>query len=198
MDNKYVNRAKISEYKFRELARLFALDLTATQIAELSGLNRNTVNRYLKGIRLGIADYCDCQGPLNKAGKEGFEEGINQSDFCVGICEKEGNIYTCIIDSYACLNAKTEVYCMLDVFVNFSRGKQKWLLDRDELLKKEPAKVSCISGFKGFLKSRLEKFKGIHHETYRLHLKESEFRFNNPKEDLYLLMLKIFRNDPLF
>ncbi|HKL14424.1 MAG TPA: IS1595 family transposase, partial [Balneolaceae bacterium] len=43
MNNKYVNRAKISEAKFRELVRFFSIDLTAIQIAELTGLNRNTV-----------------------------------------------------------------------------------------------------------------------------------------------------------
>jgi len=45
MKNKYVNRSKISEAKFRQVVKLFALDLTATQTAELTGLNRNTVNR---------------------------------------------------------------------------------------------------------------------------------------------------------
>ena len=53
--NRYVNRSKISEAKFRELVRYFATDLDASQIAQLSGLNRNTVNRYLKAIRERIA-----------------------------------------------------------------------------------------------------------------------------------------------
>lgn len=49
--NRYVNRSKISAAKFRELVRYFAADLDASQIALLSGLNRNTVNRYLKAIK---------------------------------------------------------------------------------------------------------------------------------------------------
>jgi transposase len=48
--NKYVNRSKISEKKFREIIRLFALDLDASQIANISDLNRNTVNRYLTEV----------------------------------------------------------------------------------------------------------------------------------------------------
>lgn len=51
MNNKYVNRSKISEAKFRELVRFFSIDLTVTQIAELTGLNRNTINRYLTEFR---------------------------------------------------------------------------------------------------------------------------------------------------
>src|SRR6056297_2292794 len=58
MNNKYVNRAKISEAKFRELVRFFSLDLNAIQIAKITHLNRNTVNRYLKEIRKKIDTYC--------------------------------------------------------------------------------------------------------------------------------------------
>jgi len=34
-------------------------------------------------------------------------------------------------------------------------------------------------------------------ETFNLHLKECEFKFNNRGEDLYKLLLKIFRKEPL-
>jgi hypothetical protein len=63
--NKYANRSRISEAKFRELIRLFALNLDATQIAVLTGLNRNTVNRFRKGLRERIAQYCEEQSPLS-------------------------------------------------------------------------------------------------------------------------------------
>ena len=63
--NKYANRSKISEAKFRELIRLFALNLDATQISVLTGLNRNTVNRFLKALRERIAQYCEEQSPLS-------------------------------------------------------------------------------------------------------------------------------------
>ena len=62
--NKYVNRSKISEAKFRQIVKLFCLDLNANQIAELSSLNRNTVNRYLKAIRQRIAAYCEQTSPM--------------------------------------------------------------------------------------------------------------------------------------
>jgi len=58
INNRYVNRSRISAAKFRLLIRYFAADLDATQIASLSGLNRNTVNRYLKAIRERIAEHC--------------------------------------------------------------------------------------------------------------------------------------------
>ena len=44
MRNKYAKRSRISEKKFRQLVKLFSLDLDAVQISELSYLNRNTIN----------------------------------------------------------------------------------------------------------------------------------------------------------
>ncbi len=52
MSNIYVKRSRISDRKFREFLKLFCLDLTATQIAQITRLNRNTVNRFIQLIRL--------------------------------------------------------------------------------------------------------------------------------------------------
>ena len=57
MKNRYAKNSKISEAKIRELIRLFSLNLEATQIAVITGLNRNTVNRFLKALRVRIAEY---------------------------------------------------------------------------------------------------------------------------------------------
>ncbi len=57
-------RARISRAKFRQILRLFALDLTASQTAELTNLNRNTVNRYLTLVRSLIANFCELESPF--------------------------------------------------------------------------------------------------------------------------------------
>ena len=57
-------RARISRKKIRQVLRLFALDLTASQITILTGLNRNTVNRYLTLIRRSIALHCESKSPF--------------------------------------------------------------------------------------------------------------------------------------
>jgi len=59
MKNKYLKGAHLSERKFKEILRLFAEDLTATQIANISGVSRVTVNSYLKKIRQQIARHCE-------------------------------------------------------------------------------------------------------------------------------------------
>jgi transposase-like protein len=63
--NKYLHRSRISEKKFRQLLKLFSLDLSAVQISELTHLNRNTVNRYLQLLRVRIAEYCEIQSPIS-------------------------------------------------------------------------------------------------------------------------------------
>ena len=40
--NKYVDNSKISEAKFREIIKYFALDLEANKIAILTNISRNT------------------------------------------------------------------------------------------------------------------------------------------------------------
>ncbi len=48
-----------------------------------------------------------------------------------------------------------------------------------------------------FTKRRLAKFNGLSDKTFYLHLKESEFRFNNRFKDIYVIMLKQLREKPL-
>ena len=55
MKNKYMHRAHISEAKFREILRLFAVDLNAVQIAKITGLSRQTINSILSRIRTRVA-----------------------------------------------------------------------------------------------------------------------------------------------
>jgi hypothetical protein len=58
-------RARISRAKFRQLLKLFSLDLTAVQITALTALNRNTVNRYLTLIRQAVAEHCERESPFS-------------------------------------------------------------------------------------------------------------------------------------
>ena len=47
--------------KFREIIRLFSLDIEAVKIAKITSLNRNTINRILLGVRGILAEYCEEQ-----------------------------------------------------------------------------------------------------------------------------------------
>lgn len=58
MLNKYVYRSRISEKQFRDIVKYFAVDLEADQVAKITGLSRNTINKYFKAMRVrnGLAD----------------------------------------------------------------------------------------------------------------------------------------------
>ena len=59
--------------------------------------------------------------------------------------------------------------------------------------------INGIENFWGYAKHRLAKFKGIKKENFMLHLKETEFRYNTKikQQDLYKILLKLLRNQPL-
>ena len=61
--NRYYCRLKISETKFRQLVRLFALDLTATDAAELTGLSIRSTNAIYQRTRHAWLKYAQLNTP---------------------------------------------------------------------------------------------------------------------------------------
>jgi len=109
MKNKYIKITHISEVKFREIVKLFSEDLSATQIANLTKLNRNTINRYLMLFRERILKICEEGSPLSGEievdesyfgatrvrGKRG--RGARGKTIVFGLLKREGKVYTEIV-----------------------------------------------------------------------------------------------------
>ena len=109
MTNRYLYCSRISEAKFREVVRLFSLDIEATKIAKISKLNRNTVNGILRLIRIRLAEYCEEQSPYSGVvevdesyfgaprvkGKCG--RGAYGKTIVFGIFKRNGHVYTEIV-----------------------------------------------------------------------------------------------------
>ena len=107
--NPVLKRARISTKKFRQILKYFALDIEATKIASLTGLNRNTINKYLLLIRKRIAEECEIESPLSgeievdesffgarrKKGKRG--RGASGKTIVFGLFKRNGKVYTKII-----------------------------------------------------------------------------------------------------
>ena len=220
LSSKQFVRAKISRAKFRQLLKLFVLDLIATQVSALSSLNRNTVNRYLRLIRQAVALYCERESPFSGdveldesyfgarrvRGKRG--RGARGKTIVFGVYKRNGCVYTEIIPNckkaniQAIIRGKVELSARLhtDGFRSYDRivhmGYQKHYRvqhDRDEFVR-GTAHINGIEGFWGLAKTRLVKFKWMSPSTFYLHLKECEFRFSHRDEDLYRLLLKITRS----
>ena len=64
MKNKYCIRSRISEPKFREILRLFCLDIEAKKVAELTGISRVTINKIFDKLRVLIASKCELESPF--------------------------------------------------------------------------------------------------------------------------------------
>jgi transposase-like protein len=180
--------------------------LHASQIAEATGLNRNTVNRYLKEIRKMIASQCEVQSLLS--GKVEVDETCfaSKESFVFGIFQRNGNVYTKIVpnlsevtleavikarvssESILYFDHRTASDGLLDAVYNFKIYNKKELY--------EP-KLDNIRRFWAYAESRLSKFRGMSESTFYLHLKECEYRFNHRYENIYLLLLRMCRENPL-
>jgi len=57
--------------------------------------------------------------------------------------------------------------------------------------------INGIESFWSYAKRRLMKFHGVPGSTFYFHLKEGEFRFNHRNENIYLVLLKLLRKNPL-
>ena len=224
MKNKFLKGAHISERKVRELLKLFAEDLTATQIANISGISRITVNAYLKLIRTHIAKYCEERNPVhynngtfaflplqNPAASALVKNGtVNKKSF-YGIFKQEDVIYTdkLNIDSswlYEWLKGKLEADPILiekyrlDLYngiVDFNTVKLYRINNAYSGFNKGRSQIDEIDLFWGMLKSRLVKFRGLNGSTLYLHVKETEFRYNYRNEDLFELLVNIINKRPL-
>ena len=59
MKNKYINHSKISEKKFREIIKLFSLDLEAIKISKMVNISENTIDKLFYKIRKRLVDICN-------------------------------------------------------------------------------------------------------------------------------------------
>lgn len=80
----------MSERKFKEILKLFSEDLTATQIANISGVSRVTINSYLKKIRMQIVRYCESLQPESTANaaswvSRSYDHGHHDGDTAVAV-----------------------------------------------------------------------------------------------------------------
>jgi hypothetical protein len=83
--NRYYERSRISEYKFRRLVRYFALDLCASDVAELTGLTHKSADAIFLKIRRRMAEDCARQSPF-----KGGEVEVDESYFGARACAVSG------------------------------------------------------------------------------------------------------------
>ena len=186
MKNKYAYRSRISEAKIRQLVKLFSVDLTASQIAELSGVNRNTVNRYVTAFRERIARYCEAESPVK--GEVEVDESYSGARRVRGIIRGRVDLESVIhSDGWRGYGGLVDLGYQKHFRVQHSHNE----------FSNKHSHINGIESFWSYAKTRLVRFRGLQKQTFYLHLKECEFRFNHRQEDIYLLVLKLLRENPL-
>jgi len=224
MNNKYIYRSKISEKKFREILRYFCFDLEAKKVADLTNISRPTINKIYHQIREKIALECEKECPFENGeieldesyfgskrvrGKRG--RGASGKTPVFGMLKRNGKVYTQVVKNCSVAQILpiikgnishdatiyTDGFKTYDGLVNFGYKKHYRIKHGENEFAKGRNHINGIENFWGLAKVRLTKFRGIQKKCLSLHIKECEFRFNNRDKNIYKLLLKIIRENPL-
>jgi hypothetical protein len=130
--NRYQKCGKISERKFREILRYFALDLTASDTARLTGVSVRSINNIYIKIRYLLANESEKQtpfsgvieldesyfGPKRIRGKRG--RGAKGKTIVFGILKRDDKVYTEIVPdaSSASLSRVIRGHVAIDSIIN--------------------------------------------------------------------------------
>jgi transposase len=221
--NRYYRRSKISERKFRQVVRHFALDFTASDVAKLTGLTRKSVTSIFLRIRVRIAEECERQSPFGGEvevdesyfgarrvrGKRG--RGASGKTIVFGIFKRNGCVYTEVVPDcrkrtlLAVMRGRVTPDAVVhsdgwrgyDGLVDVGYAKHFRVHHGRNEFARGTAHVNGIESFWSHAKRRLQKFNGVPARTFYLHLKECEYRFNNRNKELSELLLKLLERHPL-
>ena len=222
--NRYYKFSKISEAKFRRLIRYFSMDFTATDTAKLTGISVRSINTIYLKIRWRIAEYCEEQspysgeveldesyfGPKRIRGKRG--RGAGSKTIVFGVFKRNGHVYTEIVPDarkktlLAVIRGRVDLDSVIhtdgwrayDGLVDVGYEKHYRVHHgANEFASIDGRHINGIESFWAYAKLRLSRFKGLPKHTFYLHLKETEFRFNFRRDDLYKRLLKLLRERPI-
>ncbi|RZL02254.1 MAG: IS1595 family transposase [Hymenobacter sp.] len=207
------------------MLRLFALDLTASDAARLTGLSVRAVNDVYLLLRRRLYQRCPVPvelggalelaesyfGPRRVRGKRG--RGAGSKTIVFGLFKRGGQVYTELvpdcskqtlqgiirgkIDPAALVN--TDGWRGYDGLVDVGVDRHYRVHHSHDKFVQGAVHLNGSESFWSFAKSRLHQFAGVpkHKHTFLLHLKECEFRFNQRYQDLYKVLLKELRQQPL-
>jgi transposase len=127
-----------------------------------------------------------------------------------GIFERDGNVYTEIVPDckkatlQGIIRGKVDAEAVINSdgwrgyngLVDLGYGHYRVDHSKDEFAR-NGVHINGIEGFWGMAKVRLTKFKGLPKHTFHLHLKETEWRYNNRHDNKYKTLLNYLKNNPV-
>lgn len=221
--NRYYRRSKISERKMRQIIKYFSLDLTASKTAEVVAVTRPSVSRIFVKIRRRIAEEAERASPFGGTvevdesyfgakrvrGKRG--RGASGKTIVCGIFKRNGSVYTEIVPDCKAPTLQSIIRGRVasdaiihsdgwrgyDGLVDVGYSKHFRVNHSGNQFADGINHINGIESFWSSAKRRLQKFNGVSKKSFCLHLKECEYRFNNRKQNLFRLLLKLLENNPL-
>ena len=223
LKNRYQKYGKISERKFREILRYFALDFTASDTAKLTHVSVRSINTIFLKLRKRIAQECEQQtpfkgvveldesyfGPRRARGKRG--RGAGSKTIVFGIFKRNDKVYTEIVPDVSKASlvkvirghvsiesvVHTDGWRGYNGLVDVGYSKHFRVQHGHNQFATGNRHINGIESFWSYAKRRLVKFNGVSQKTFYLHLKETEFRFNHRSQNLYKTLLNLLRKNPL-
>jgi len=142
-------------------------------------------------------------------GKPG--RGASGKTIVFGICKRNGSVYTEIVPNckartlQAIIRGHVAAESVIhsdgwrgyDGLVDVGYAKHFRVSHSDNQFAIGTNHINGIESFWSSAKRRLQKFNDVSQKTFYLHLKECEYRFNNRKQNLFRLLLKLLENKPL-
>ena len=189
----------------------------------MTGISVRSVNAIFLRMRKKIAAACELAsrldgvleldesyfGPQRVRGKVG--RGCGGKTIVFGLLKRGDKVYTAIVPNagkaalQAVIRGRAELSSVLHTdgwagyhgLVDLGFDKHFRIHHHDGQFAHQTNHINGIESFWSLSKRRLSKFCGVPRKTFYLHLKESEYRFNHRKQNLYQVLLNFFRKDPL-
>ena len=221
--NRYYKRSRIAEKVFRRIIRYFSLDLSASDTARLTDISVRSINNIYIKLRQRLAEECEQHsyvagqievdesyfGPKRIRGKRG--RGAGSKTIVFGLFKRNGWVYTEIVPNarkrtlQGVIRGKVSLDSVIHSdgwrgyhgLVDVGYAKHYRVEHSNNEFANEVSHINGIESFWAYAKLRLSKTKGVRKEMFYLHLKETEFRFNHRRDNLYLLLLTVLRKKPI-
>jgi len=223
MKNKYCKRSRISEVKFRKILDCFSKDLDTYLTAEITGISRQSISVIFQKIRDRIAIWLENEqsfsgevevdesyfGPRRIRGKRG--RGAGGKVLVLGILKRGGKVYTQIIPRATKKNilpilrgkileeatVHTDGWKSYDGLIDVNNFKHYRVYHSKDEFVRGKSHINGIESFWSFVKRRMRKQNGVRKDKFLLHLKESEWRWNHRSDNIYRILLKKLKENPL-
>ena len=223
MKNKYCKHSRISEHQFRKILKCFSRDLTLTDIAEIVGVSRPAVSRIVHSLRERILTWLKGEpsfqgeveidesyfGPKRIRGKRG--RGAGEKILVLGVLKRNGKVHTQIIPKATKANIMpilkgkileestvyTDGWKSYDGLIDLKRLRHYRVYHSKDEFARGKTHINGIESFWSYCKRRMRKQNGVRKNKFLLHLKESEWRWNYRNKDIYKILLKKLRENPL-